>query len=124
MFSQYFPSSIVIRSERITVTNGTQSTDVTFPQEGDLENFTISSGLSPAVITIPTQLIVERSNCKWQLRGLSMRVRVQVIFDKVAEVQPYTTRGGGVRTFQMSLTVLACISFHSEGVYIRTYKKS
>ena len=68
MFSQYFPSSIVIRSEGITVTNGTQSTDVTFPQEGNLENFTISSGLSPAVITIPTQLIVERSNCKWQLR--------------------------------------------------------
>ena len=66
IFSQYFPSSIVIRSERITVTNGTQPTDVTFPQEGDLENFTISSGLSPAVITIPAQLIVERSNCKWQ----------------------------------------------------------
>ena len=65
MLLQYFPS-IVIRSERITVTNGTQPTDVTFPQEGDLENFTMSSSLSPAVITIPAQLIVERSNCKWQ----------------------------------------------------------
>jgi len=49
------------------VTNGTQPTDVMFPQEGDLENFTISSGLSPAVITIPAQLIVEGSNCKLHL---------------------------------------------------------
>ena len=62
----FLPCSIVIRSERITLTNGTQPTDVTFPQEVDLENFTISSGLSPAVITIPAQLIVERSNCKCQ----------------------------------------------------------
>ena len=49
------------------MTNGTQPTDVIFPQEVDLENFTISSGLSPAVITIPAQLIVEGSNCKLHL---------------------------------------------------------
>ena len=66
-FQTFLPALLVVRSERITVTNGTQPTDVTFPQEEDLENFTMSSGLSPAVITIPAQLLVERSNCEYQL---------------------------------------------------------
>jgi len=66
-FQTFLPTWLVVRSERITVTNGTQPTDVMFPREEDLENFTMSSGLPPAVITIPAQLLVERSNCKHQL---------------------------------------------------------
>ena len=66
-FQTFLPVLLVFRSERITATNRTQPTDVTFPQEEDLENFTMSSGLSPAVITIPAQLLVDRSNCKYQL---------------------------------------------------------
>ena len=65
-FQTFLPALLVVCSERITMTNGTQPTDVMFPQEEDLENFTMISGLSPAVITIPAQLLVERSNCKYQ----------------------------------------------------------
>ena len=60
----FLPALIVIRSERVTVTSGTQLSNVIFPQEEDLENFTRINGMSPAVITIPAQLLVERSDCK------------------------------------------------------------
>ena len=57
----FLPALIVIRSERVNVTSGMQPSDVIFPQE---EDFTISNNMSPAVITIPAQLLVERSDCK------------------------------------------------------------
>ena len=59
----FLPASIVIRSERITVTSGTPITDVIFPEEEDLSSDVSAS----AVITIPAELIVERSNCKLQV---------------------------------------------------------
>ena len=61
---KFLPALIVIHSERVNLTSGTQPSDVIFPQEEDLENFTRINGMSPAVITIPAQLLVERSDCK------------------------------------------------------------
>lgn len=39
---------------------------VTYPRPGDLDNFTMGSDISPAMITIPAQLIAERANREWQ----------------------------------------------------------
>ena len=45
------------------MTSGTPITDVIFPKEEDLSSDVSDS----AVITIPAELIVERSNCKLQV---------------------------------------------------------
>ena len=62
-YQTFLLSAIVIRAERITVTNETRPVDVMFPQEGELENF-ITSGTSPPAINIPAELIAERATCK------------------------------------------------------------
>ena len=66
----FLPYWIVVRSERVAVTNAPSS--VTYPRQGDLDNFTMSSGMSPAMVTIPAQFIAERANCKWQLLLIDM----------------------------------------------------